>query len=220
MKSMKKGFTLIELLIVIAIIAIVAVIAIPNLMASRIQVNEAAAVEALKLYAEKQKEFQEEGLGRFSTTTLTGDNGFADNFRNLYYAAKDGETSPMKRIPKSMADAYATGNLPNALTTAAAIAVSGDPEGPNAPHQGYYFFEPTNLEGGPGKFYATNFALVAVPSNSSSTGTKAFWVDQEGIVYMRKLDGNQTFSELVISLGGATPSKPTGANDYANWSAH
>src|ERR1700722_5479019 len=44
----KKGFSLIELLIVVTIILIIAAIAITNLLKSKIQENQAAAVETLR----------------------------------------------------------------------------------------------------------------------------------------------------------------------------
>jgi prepilin-type N-terminal cleavage/methylation domain-containing protein len=51
-QNKQKGFSLIELLIVVTIILIIAAIAIPNLMRSKIQANETAAVGALKALQE------------------------------------------------------------------------------------------------------------------------------------------------------------------------
>lgn len=66
-----KGFTLIELMIVVAIIAIIAAIAIPNLLRSRLQSNESAAIGNLRTVVGAQTSF------------AAAERGYADDFTNL-----------------------------------------------------------------------------------------------------------------------------------------
>jgi type IV pilus assembly protein PilA len=66
-----KGFTLIELMIVVAIIAIIAAIAIPNLLRSRLQSNESAAIGNLRTVVGSQTAF------------AAAERGYADDLNNL-----------------------------------------------------------------------------------------------------------------------------------------
>ncbi len=69
----KQGFSLIELLIVVAIILIIAAIAIPNIVRSRMNANQAAAVSTLRNINNSQATY----ITQYATL------GYADNFVKL-----------------------------------------------------------------------------------------------------------------------------------------
>ncbi|MCA9307806.1 MAG: prepilin-type N-terminal cleavage/methylation domain-containing protein, partial [Phycisphaerales bacterium] len=81
MRNVRRGFTLVELMVVIAIIAVIAAVALPNLLATRLAANEAAAIATLRNLVTAQAQFQQrtrldvdnDGIGEFgSFTELSG----------------------------------------------------------------------------------------------------------------------------------------------------
>ncbi|MFM1921256.1 MAG: hypothetical protein RLZZ303_2890 [Candidatus Hydrogenedentota bacterium] len=69
----KQGFTLIEMMVVVAILAIIAAIAIPNLMRSRVQANEASAIEDLSVICQAQISYNAGHMTFSSFADLTDD---------------------------------------------------------------------------------------------------------------------------------------------------
>ncbi len=205
MKS-RKGFTLIELMIVIAIIAIIAAIAIPNLMQSRIRANEATAVSVIKAYTTAQVTFQVGRQGRETTNTNAGDSGFCDNYRNLYYGTPVGQaanTNVLQLITQTHADAYADDADDGGAATIGGTAVGGQ-----APYQGYHFMSPLGVAAGDPDaepptlgWFSTAFAQVAVPANSSTTGTNAYYVGIQGQVWMLGLAAGNNLAANVTAAG-------------------
>jgi prepilin-type N-terminal cleavage/methylation domain-containing protein len=71
----KRGFTLIELMIVVAIIAVIAAISVSNLLRSRVQTNEAAAIEDVSVIVSAQISYHasHEVFADFDALTDTSD---------------------------------------------------------------------------------------------------------------------------------------------------
>lgn len=159
--------------------------------------NVAGVKAALKNYASAQLIFQVGKQGRVAANTGTGERGFADNFRNLYFgeafgSAKDGKPGmALELVSERMANAYA-GPTAGAPT----LSVSKTPAASAQPYEGYLFLEP------PGVDFTSGFVLVAYPAKYG-TGDKIFLIDQESMLYemvLDKRDGGMPRSGVMPSL--------------------
>ena len=124
---MKKtaGFTLIELMIVVAIIAIIAAIAIPNLLRSRMQSNESAAIGNLRTINGSEVAFH------------SANNQYAVTFDELTTATPpflDGNWAGMK-------SGY-NFTLGGAVTN---FSASGDPSTPGTTGNRYFFVDASGV---------------------------------------------------------------------------
>jgi prepilin-type N-terminal cleavage/methylation domain-containing protein len=175
---MKKAFTLIELMIVVAIIAIIAAIAIPNLLESRMQANESAAIGALKTYASNQSIYQKANYSGANNNQGGGPKRFASSFTNLGGTAahKNAGGTLLALIP----DVFAT----------ATVATT--------PYQGYFFTNDAAVTN-----FAFDFGLYADPAMYGKSGINSFHIGGQGVILQKDLatagsGGSQTLDSTWV----------------------
>lgn len=135
---------------------------------------------ALRVYATAQVTFSVSRQGRDAKNSGSGDNGYADNFRNLFYGKVYGEEQNFGCITRSMADAFA-GPTAGVET----VASQEEPAAVAAPWNGYLFLEP------PGIDFSRNFCLVAYPVSFKKAHTKIFLIDDHGILFEMDVDARE-----------------------------
>ena len=126
-KEHVEGFTLIELMIVVAIIAIIAAIAIPNLLQSRVQSNEAAAIGNLRAICSAQSAFNAANFA------------FATDFDQLQGPTPPFLSGNWGNAPKSGYNYSLDGS------TTANFTARAEPEDANVTGTRYFFVDASNV---------------------------------------------------------------------------
>ena len=215
MKSKRQdGFTLIELMIVVTIIATIAVIAVPNLLSSRLNANEAAAIATLKNIASAQE------LCRSQKVIDTNGNGMGEHG---FFAELSGATGVRNNESGGVGSERVT---PPALSGA-----FGNVQGSRVLRSGYYFqiYLPSSTAaplaeaptgGGSGvSVYGSSaeylWCCYAWPATRNNSGNRTFFINQGGDIFACRNNTARYSGTTTIPAGTAAAIASAGSPNMA-----
>ena len=165
-----RGFTLVEIMIVVAIIALLAAIAIPNVLRGRTSANESAAIGNLRALISSLE------MARSVNQAYPSSAAAATSWQTVMYGTScvgaAGDTVNPDFGPPSFCQTLTGGGAANTI-------------------QGFvYTYAGDGVAG-------NTYTILAVPTAVGTTGTRAFFVNETGIIrHCADVVGDMTVANL------------------------
>jgi len=199
-----RAFTLLELMVILVILAILITVALPQMMGTRADANETAAITTLRLMSQaqlgfanrKEADLNGDGIGEFGT--------FGEMSGNVAVRAAAGGTrflepsliSPAFRLISPLGEMYRNGYYFRLYLPAA--DGTGLTELPGGGAQ--VTVDPDNAQ--------STWCLYAWPQRYGSTGRRTFFVSQQGDITFADNPGYEGPGAAITAGAAFTPPGP------------